>query len=90
MVKEPAPVIGVSLLDNSAVNIAVKPWVAVGDYGAAVAEINQALLEQFNAQRIEIPYPQYEVRLLNGNGVPTGIDPKLEIPASFSRPPSGG
>jgi small-conductance mechanosensitive channel len=31
-------------------------------------EINQAILEQFRAKSIEIPFPQREVRLLNGLG----------------------
>jgi small conductance mechanosensitive channel len=89
VLKEPAPVIGVNSLGDSGINIAVKPWVSVGDYGPAVAEIQQALLEQFQVQRIEIPFPQYEVRLLDGNGIPTVIDPKLELPGTFTRPSTG-
>ena len=84
VLKDPEPVVGVSLLDDSSINIAVKPWVAVGDYGAACAELNQALLERFKAKRIEIPFPQYEVRLLNGGA--NVVEPKLEMPSSFSRP----
>ena len=66
VLQEPAPVVGVASLGDSSVNLAVKPWVAVGDFGAAGAEINQAILEQFRARRIEIPFPQREVRLLGG------------------------
>jgi small conductance mechanosensitive channel len=63
--KEPAPVVGVTLLGDCSVNIAVKPWVAVDDFVSTAAEINQAILEQFRAKRIEMPFPQREVRLLN-------------------------
>jgi small conductance mechanosensitive channel len=68
VLKDPVPVVGVSELADSSVEIAVKPWVQVNDYGAASAEINQAILEQFRAKRIEMPFPQREIRLLNPNG----------------------
>ena len=58
------PVIGVRLLADSSINIAVKPWVNVQDYGPAGAEINKSILEAFREHGIEIPYPQREVRLL--------------------------
>ena len=57
------PVIGVRLLADSSVNIAVKPWVGVQDYGPAGGEINKSILEAFREHGIVIPYPQREVRL---------------------------
>ncbi len=68
VLKELAPGIGVSALADSSINIAVKPWVAVTDYGPAGAEINLAIVEQFREQGISIPCPQREIRILNGNG----------------------
>jgi len=70
VLKELAPGIGVSALADSSINIAVKPWVAVSDYGPACAEINQAIVERFRDQGISIPCPQREIRILNGNGLP--------------------
>ena len=64
VLKEPAPVVGVTMLADSSINIAIKPWTAVGDYGPAQAEIYQAIVEQFRANNIEIPFPQREVRML--------------------------
>jgi small conductance mechanosensitive channel len=58
------PVIRVNLLADSSVNIAVRPWVAVQDFGPAIGEVNQNLLEAFREHGIEIPYPQHEVRLV--------------------------
>jgi small conductance mechanosensitive channel len=58
------PVIGVNKLADSSVNIAVKPWVAVTDYGPAAAEINKSILEAFREHGIVIPFPQREVRVL--------------------------
>jgi len=71
VLKDPPPAVGVTALGNSSVNIAVKPWVSVNDFGAAGGEINQAILEQFRVKSIEIPFPQREIRLLNGGAVST-------------------
>jgi small conductance mechanosensitive channel len=68
VLKELSPGLGVSALADSSINIAVKPWVAVNDYGAAGAEINLAIIERFREQGISIPFPQREIRILNGNG----------------------
>jgi small conductance mechanosensitive channel len=68
VLKDPVPVIQTASLGESAVSIAVKPWVAVADQGAATGEVNAALLEAFGARGIVIPYPQREVRLIGGTG----------------------
>lgn len=65
VLKNPAPAIAISSLSDSAITIAVKPWTSVADFGAAQAEIYQTIIDRFRAQRIEIPFPQREVRLLN-------------------------
>jgi small conductance mechanosensitive channel len=64
---EPAPVIQVASLADSAVQIAIKPWVAVTDYTAVASELNVSLLEQLRRLGIAIPYPQREVRLIGGS-----------------------
>ena len=65
VLKEPAPIVGVTMLADSSINIAVKPWVKVDDFVFAQAEINQAVAEQLRVANISIPFPQREVRLLN-------------------------
>ena len=65
VLKEPAPIVGVTLLADSSINIAIKPWVKVDDFVPAQVEINQAVAEQLRAANISIPFPQREVRLLN-------------------------
>jgi small conductance mechanosensitive channel len=67
VLKDPAPVIQVAMLADSAVNIGVKPWVSVSDYAAASGEINMAIVETFRQREIVIPFPQREVRLLGGS-----------------------
>jgi small conductance mechanosensitive channel len=64
VLQDPAPLIQVSTLAESAVNIGVRPWVTVLDYAAAIGELNQAMVESFRERGITIPFPQREVRLL--------------------------
>ena len=71
VLQEPSPVLRVSALADSSVNIAVRPWVGVTDYGAAGGEINRAILEAFRQRGISIPFPQREVRLLGNHQPPT-------------------
>ena len=60
----PAPVVGVAQLADSAVTLSIAPWVNVPDYEAATSEINQAILAAFNAEGIQIPYPQRVVQVI--------------------------
>jgi small conductance mechanosensitive channel len=63
--KDPAPVIRVIATGDSSINIAVKPWVNVPDYGRAIGEVNQGIVEEFRRRNISIPFPQREIRMLN-------------------------
>ncbi|HKI69365.1 MAG TPA: mechanosensitive ion channel family protein, partial [Verrucomicrobiae bacterium] len=65
VLKEPAPVVGVSELGNSSINISVKPWTSVPDFVPAGPEIYRAIIQEFRTHQIEIPFPQREVRMLN-------------------------
>lgn len=64
VLKEPAAVVRVSMLADSSINIAVKPWVPVLDFGEATGEVNKAVVEEFRVRNISIPFPQREIRLL--------------------------
>jgi small conductance mechanosensitive channel len=64
VLQDPAPLIQVSTLAESAVNVGVRPWVRVLDYAAAIGELNQAMVETFRARGISIPFPQREIRML--------------------------
>jgi small conductance mechanosensitive channel len=64
ILKDPAAGIGVSVLADSSIQLAVKPWTKVADYGAAVSEINMAIVEAFRNRNIVIPFPQQEVRMI--------------------------
>jgi small conductance mechanosensitive channel len=62
---DPSPIVQVILLADSAVEIAVKPWVQVADYPVVTGELNLSIAEDLRRRGIVIPYPQSEVRLLS-------------------------
>lgn len=64
VLRDPTPYVHVTTLDDSSVNIAVRPWVKVPDYSNVIGELNRALLETFRGRGIQIPFPQREVRVL--------------------------
>ena len=63
---DPAPVIQVASLGDSSIALGVRPWVAVADVGTAQGELNRAIVETLRSRRIVIPFPQREVRILDG------------------------
>ncbi|MBM4132199.1 MAG: mechanosensitive ion channel [Nitrospira sp.] len=67
VLKEPAPLVGIAVLADSAVTVSIQSWVKVADYLWAQAELYRAIVEEFRAQRIDIPFPQQEVRLLGSS-----------------------
>ena len=67
VMKDPAAGVGVTMLADSSINIAIRPWTTVADYGPARAELYQAIVERFRERHISIPFPQREVRMLDNN-----------------------
>jgi small conductance mechanosensitive channel len=66
ILKDPNPVVQTTRLADSCMNIGVRPWVGVPDYGAAMGEINKAIVEAFRERSIAIAVPQLDVRLVSG------------------------
>jgi small conductance mechanosensitive channel len=64
VLKDPKSVVGIEALADSSITMGIAQWVPVSDYGPAQLEIYQAVVEQFRARSIEIPFRQHEVRLL--------------------------
>jgi len=58
------PRVFVSQFAESSVSIAVRPWVAVENFGSVPGEISQAILEKFRSAGVAIPLPQREVRMV--------------------------
>ncbi|MGZ8900562.1 MAG: mechanosensitive ion channel family protein [Limisphaerales bacterium] len=66
VLKEPAPVYTIKELADFSINLSVKPWVAVQDFPGTPGELYHAIIDAFRENRIEIPFPQRELRVLNG------------------------
>lgn len=61
---EPAPVVAVNKLNDSSVDLVVRPWTKPADYWAVYFRFQQEILERFRAEGIEIPFPQRDVHLV--------------------------
>jgi small conductance mechanosensitive channel len=64
--QDPAPVIVVNAITPTAIEVAAKPWVSVGDYVLAGSEVRKAIIAKLRTQNIAAPVPRQEVRLLDG------------------------
>lgn len=60
---DPAPVIEVLSMGDSAVTFVVRPWVKTTDYWDTLFALNQAMKEALERAGIPIPFPQLDVHL---------------------------
>ena len=63
VLKDPAPVVAVSELADSSVNIVVRPWCNKEDYWGLRCDLMRTLKEQLEAAGCSIPYPQQDVHM---------------------------
>jgi small conductance mechanosensitive channel len=70
VLKDPAPAVAVNSFDSSSIEIAIKPWTQVNDFAPAGAEIRLAIVDAFRTRKIEIPFPQMEVRVVGQGALP--------------------
>ncbi|HET7756431.1 MAG TPA: mechanosensitive ion channel [Steroidobacteraceae bacterium] len=63
---DPAAVVQPVQFGDSALLIAVRPWVPVQDQAQACGEVYTAVLAAFRARGVVMPVPQREVRLIGG------------------------
>jgi small conductance mechanosensitive channel len=63
VLKDPTPVVAVSELADSSVNIVVRPWVKTADYWTVHFELTESIKHEFDANGISIPYPQRDVHM---------------------------
>jgi len=60
---DPEPLIAVSELADSSVNLLVRIWCASGDYWALKCDFVKAVKQRFDAEGISFPFPQRDVHL---------------------------
>ena len=65
ILSNPAPSIGVLELADSSVNFAVRPWVKTADYWPVYFDLQEKIKERFDAEGINIPFPQRDIHMYN-------------------------
>ena len=64
---EPAPVVAISELGDSSVNIVVRPWCTKEDYWGLRFDLTRTFKERLEAAGCSIPYPQQDVHMYQGS-----------------------
>lgn len=64
---DPAPVIAVSELADSSVNLVVRPWVKSADYWDVYFGLTERIKVRFDEEGIGIPYPQMDLHVASAN-----------------------
>ncbi len=65
---EPAPVVAVSELGDSSVNLVVRPWCRKEDYWNVRFDLTRTIKERLEAAGCSIPFPQRDVHLFPAEG----------------------
>lgn len=63
VLKEPAPVVAISEMGDSSVNLVVRPWTNPDYYWDVWFDVTQGIKESFDANGITIPFPQQDVHM---------------------------
>ncbi|TXC76207.1 mechanosensitive ion channel family protein [Luteibaculum oceani] len=63
ILKDPSPQVYVSELGDSSVNFTIKAWANSGDFWAVHYEMYEKIKKEFDANKIEMPYPQRDIHL---------------------------
>ena len=63
VMKDPAPLIKMNELGDSAINFIARPWAKTGDYWTVFWEVTASVKEAFDSAGISFPYPQQDVHL---------------------------
>jgi len=68
VLKDPEPVVAVSELGDSSVNLVVRPWCKKEDYWTLRFDLTRRLKEELEAAGCSIPFPQRDVHLFREDG----------------------
>jgi small conductance mechanosensitive channel len=63
VLEEPAPVVKVNELGDSAVKFVCRPWVKTTDYGTVYWDVTRSVKEELDHAGIAIPFPQHDVHV---------------------------
>lgn len=65
ILKEPAPVVRIDALSDSAVVVEARVWVLNGDYWDIYDSVNEAIYKELPQRGARFPYPQLDVHITN-------------------------
>jgi len=65
VLKDPAADVKVGSFGDSSVNILCRPWVKTADYWNVFWDLNKAIKQAYDANGIEIPFPQRDVHMFD-------------------------
>ena len=63
VLEEPAPFIALSSLEDSSVNVTVRPWCKTSDYWGIHYDMQEKIYKEFAKNNIGIPFPQMDIHL---------------------------
>lgn len=63
---KPEPQVHLVAMEESSVAMVARPWVKTADYWTTLWDLNRLIKQRFDAEGIEIPFPQRVVTLRNG------------------------
>lgn len=63
ILKDPAPVVVVSELGDSSVNLTTRVWSTADDYWGILFDTTEKVKKRFDAENISIPFPQRDVHM---------------------------
>lgn len=67
ILKEPAPVVFLTSLDDSSINLSTRVWVMTSDFWPVSFEYLEKIKEEFDKNNIEIPFPQRDIHIKSKN-----------------------
>lgn len=81
VLKDPAPMALLARFADSGIDLELYVWIADPEAGQGnvISDLNREIWRRFNQAGIEIPYPQREIRLIDGAGQQT--QPHLQNPS---------
>jgi small conductance mechanosensitive channel len=65
ILKDPAPFVRLGKLNDSSLDFTVRVWAKTGDYWAVYFDLTEQVKTEFDKNKINIPYPQMDVHLIN-------------------------
>jgi len=66
VLQDPEPMVAVSELADSSVNLVCRPWVKKEDYWGVKFDMTEKVKKEFDSAGIEIPFPQRSVHMVRG------------------------